>query len=51
VSRAGGGGTFIGLGRWWGGREAADSGGVLILIGFEGVRGKRRWGGAVSVGQ
>jgi hypothetical protein len=26
---------FIGLGRRWGGGEATDGGGVLLLIGFE----------------
>jgi hypothetical protein len=30
---------FIGLGRQWGGGEAADGGGVLLLVGFEGVKG------------
>jgi hypothetical protein len=32
---------FIGPGRWWGGGEAAGEGGVLLLIGFEGVKGGR----------
>jgi hypothetical protein len=31
---------FIGLGRWWGGGEAAGGSGVLLLVGFEGVK----WG-------
>jgi hypothetical protein len=29
---------FIGSGRRWGGGEAASGGGVLLLIGFEGVK-------------
>jgi hypothetical protein len=33
--------NFIGSGRRWGGGEAADSGGVLLLIGFEEVKGRR----------
>jgi hypothetical protein len=32
---------FIGQGRRWGGGEEADGGGVLLLIGFEGVKGGR----------
>jgi hypothetical protein len=32
---------FIGPGRRWGGGEEADGGGVLLLIGFEGVKGGR----------
>jgi hypothetical protein len=32
---------FIRLGRLWGGGEAASGGGVLLLIGFEGVKGGR----------
>jgi hypothetical protein len=32
---------FIGLGRRWGGGEAAGEGGVLLLVGFEGVKGGR----------
>jgi hypothetical protein len=32
---------FIGLGRQWGGGEAAGGGGVLLLVGFEGVKGGR----------
>jgi hypothetical protein len=32
---------FIGSGRRWGGGEAAGGGGVLHLIGFEGVKGGR----------
>jgi hypothetical protein len=30
---------FIGPVRRWGGAEAADGGGVLLLVGFEGVKG------------
>jgi hypothetical protein len=30
---------FIGPGRLWGGGVAASGGGVLLLIGFEGVKG------------
>jgi hypothetical protein len=30
---------FIGPGRQWGGGEAADGGGVLLLVRFEGVKG------------
>jgi hypothetical protein len=33
------GACFIGPGRRWGGGEAADGGGVLILIDFDGVKG------------
>jgi hypothetical protein len=29
---------FIGPGRRWGGGEAADGGGVLLLVDFEGVK-------------
>jgi hypothetical protein len=29
---------FIGPGRRWGGGEATGSGGVLLLVGFEGVK-------------
>jgi hypothetical protein len=41
---------FIGPGRRWGGGEAADSGGVLLLVGFEGIKreeetGQRRFSG------
>jgi hypothetical protein len=32
---------FIGPGRRWGGGEAAGDGGVLLLVGFEGVKGGR----------
>jgi hypothetical protein len=32
---------FIGPGRQWGGEEAAGGGGVLLLVGFEGVKGGR----------
>jgi hypothetical protein len=32
---------FIGPGRRWGGGEAAGGGGVLLLNGFEGVKGGR----------
>jgi hypothetical protein len=32
---------FIGPGRRWRGGEEADSGGVLIPIGFKGVKGGR----------
>jgi hypothetical protein len=32
---------FIGLGRQWRGVEEASGGGVLIPIGFEGVKGGR----------
>jgi hypothetical protein len=35
---------FIGPRRRWGGGEAADGGGVLLLIGFEGVKGGKRDG-------
>jgi hypothetical protein len=43
---------FIGLGRRWGGGEAAGGGGVFLLIGFEGVKGGRGDGvGADSVGE
>jgi hypothetical protein len=43
---------FIGPGRQWGGGEEAGGGGVLIPIGFEGIKGgKRRPDGADSVGE
>jgi hypothetical protein len=46
---------FIGPGRRWGGGEAADGDGVLLLVGFEGVKGGRGDGtgrnGADSVGE
>jgi hypothetical protein len=32
---------FIGPGRRWGGGEVADNGDILLLIGFEGVKGGR----------
>jgi hypothetical protein len=32
---------FIGPGRQWEGGEEADGGGVLISVGFEGVKGRR----------
>jgi hypothetical protein len=32
---------FIGSGRQWGGGEATGGGGVLLLVGFEGVKGGR----------
>jgi hypothetical protein len=35
---------FVGPGRRWGGGEAAGSGGVLLLVGFEGVKGGREYG-------
>jgi hypothetical protein len=31
---------FIGPERWWGGGEAVGSGGVLIPIGFKGIKGE-----------
>jgi hypothetical protein len=34
------GACFIGPGRPWGGGQAANDGGVLILIGFKGVKGE-----------
>jgi hypothetical protein len=37
---------FIGLGRWWGGGEVASGGGVLLLVGFKGVKGGRGDGAA-----
>jgi hypothetical protein len=37
---------FIGPGRRWGGWEAAGGGGVLFLIGFEGVKGGKGDGAA-----
>jgi hypothetical protein len=44
VELARGGARFIGPGRQWGGGEAAGSGGVLIPVGFEGVKGKEETG-------
>jgi hypothetical protein len=44
------GAHFIGPGRRRGGGEVAGGGGVLILVGFEGIKGKRRQGSAISVG-
>jgi hypothetical protein len=41
VQRGGGGGAFYRVGRRWRGGEEADGGGVLIPIGFEGVKGGR----------
>jgi hypothetical protein len=38
------GACFIGPGRRWGGGEAAGSSGVLILIGFKGVKGEEETG-------
>jgi hypothetical protein len=32
---------FIGSGRQWGGGEVTGGGGVLLLVGFEGVKGGR----------
>jgi hypothetical protein len=32
---------FIGPGRWWLGGEATGGGGVLLIVGFEGVKGGR----------
>jgi hypothetical protein len=32
---------FIGAGRRWGGGEEAGGGGVLIPVGFKGVKGRR----------
>jgi hypothetical protein len=40
----GAGARFIGLGRRWVGGEAGGGGGVLIPIGFEGVKGKEEMG-------
>jgi hypothetical protein len=45
------GAHFIGPGRWWGGGEEAGGSGVLILIGFEGVKEEVGKGGAISVGE
>jgi hypothetical protein len=44
VWRGGGGACFIGLGRRWGGGEAVGHGGVLIVVGFEGVKGEEEMG-------
>jgi hypothetical protein len=41
VRRGGGGVIFIGPGRPWGGGEAANGSGVLLLVGFKGVKGGR----------
>jgi hypothetical protein len=38
---------FIGPGRRWGGGEAADGSGVLLLISFKGVKGGRGDGTAL----
>jgi hypothetical protein len=53
-SSPGAGTHFIGPGRRWGGGEAASGGGVLIPIGFKGVKGeeetgRRHFSGAVKV--
>jgi hypothetical protein len=40
VELAGGVARFIGPGRQWGGGEVADGGGVLIPVGFKGVKGE-----------
>jgi hypothetical protein len=44
VELARGEGCFIGPGRQWGGGEAAGSGGVLIPVSFEGVKGEEEMG-------
>jgi hypothetical protein len=44
VELARGKGRFIGPGRQWGGGEAAGSGGVLIPVSFEGVKGEEEMG-------
>jgi hypothetical protein len=41
VQRGGVGVCFIGPGRRWGGGEAASGGAILLLVGFEGVKGGR----------
>jgi hypothetical protein len=46
VQRGGGGVRFIVPGRRWGVGEAAGGGGVLLLIGFKGVKGGREDGAA-----
>jgi hypothetical protein len=38
------GGAFIGTGRWWRGGEEAGGGGVLIPVGFKGVKGEEETG-------
>jgi hypothetical protein len=53
VWRGRGGARFTGPGRWRRGGEAAGGGGILILIGFEGVKGEEetgqhRFGGGVK---
>jgi hypothetical protein len=53
VQRGGGGGTFYRAGRRWRGGEEADGGGVLIPVGFKGVKGgeetgRRRFSGEVK---
>jgi hypothetical protein len=40
VELAGGVARFIGPGRQWGGGEVADGSGVLIPVGFKGVKGE-----------
>jgi hypothetical protein len=47
VRRGGGGVRFIGPGKRWGGGEAADGSGVLLLVSFEGVKGGRGDGTAL----
>jgi hypothetical protein len=47
AQRGRGGVHFIGPGRRWGEGEADGGGGVLLLIGFEGVKGGRREGTAL----
>jgi hypothetical protein len=42
-------GAFSRAGRRWRGGKKADGSGLLILIGFEQVKGKRRRGNIVSI--
>jgi hypothetical protein len=44
VDLAGGGARFIGLRRRWGEGEVASGSGVLIPIGFKGVKGEEDTG-------
>jgi hypothetical protein len=44
-------GAFYRVGRRWRGGKEAGGGGVLSPVGFEWVKGKRRWGDVISMGE
>jgi hypothetical protein len=51
VWRGGGGGAFYRAGRRWTGGEEAGGGGILIRVDFKGVKGERKRGDIVSMGE